>query len=177
MFNKLKYLAAALVTGVLCIALANYFLVHRAVQQALESDGRNQGISVNAHYQYFIVPSVLVIDLRKVSDTNSPSDVTRVLLQIAQVQKEKTFDQVTLAHRGKSKFMLKGEYFKNLGIEFGQQNPVYTIRTLPENIYNLDGTAVFGTWTGGWLGVLGKQMEDFNNFHKQWYIEDLTRTP
>lgn len=116
---------------------------------------------------------MLVIDLRKVSGTNSPADVTRVLLQIAQSQKSKTFNQVTLAHQGNPKFILKGDYFQTLGIEFGEQNPVYTMRTLPENIYRLDGTAAFGTWTGGLIGVLGKQMEDFSDFHKQWYIADL----
>ena len=49
------------------------------------------------------------------------------------------------------------------------------MRTLPENVFKMDGTAAFGTWTGGWLGVVGKQMEDFSEFHKQWYISDLAK--
>ena len=28
-------------------------------------------------------------------------------------------------------------------------------------------------WTGGLLGVAGKQIEDFNDFHMKWYLEDL----
>lgn len=177
MSKKVKYVAALLAVGIVIVGAANYFLVHRSVQQVLESDTRNQGISVFAHYQYFVVPSVLVIDLRKVSDTNSPADVTRVLLQFAQSQKSRAFSLVTLAHMGKPKFTLKGEFFQTLGIEFGEQNPVYTMRTFPENVYNLAGTAAFETWTGGMLGVLGKQMEDFNEFHKQWYIADLSSIP
>ena len=120
---------------------------------------------------------MLVIDLRKVSGTNSPADVTRVLLQFAQSQKAKTYSQVKLAHSGTKKFILKGDYFQTLGVEFGEQNPVYTMRTLPENVYLLDGTAAFGTWTGGILGVLGKQMEDFSEFHKRWYVTDLANRP
>jgi hypothetical protein len=173
MSKKLKYLAALLALGIIAIAGANYFLVQSSAQQVLGSDERNQGVSVFAHYQYFVDPSVLVIDLSKVSGTNSPADVTRVLLQFAKSQKSKRFELVKLAHQGKPKFMLKGEYFQTLGIEFGDQNPVYTMRTLPENVYNLDGTAAFGTWTGGMIGVLGNQMEDFNEFHKKWYIADL----
>lgn len=177
MAKKLKYLAVLLALGIMVVAGANYFLVHRSAQQVLSSDERNQGVSVFAHYEYFVDPSVLVIDLRKLSDTNSPADVTRVLLQFAQSQKLKRFELVKLAHQGRPKFMLKGDFFQILGLEFGEQNPVYTMRTLPENVYNLDGTSAFGTWTGGMLGVLGKQMEDFNEFHKMWYIGDLANNP
>ena len=173
MSKKIRYLAVLLAVGMLGVAGVNYVLVHRNVQQILTSDERNQGVGIFAHYKYFVLPSELVIDLRKVSGTNSPADVTRVLLQFAQTQKTKTFTSVTLAHQGKPKFVLKGEFFQNLGVEFGTQNPVYTMRTLPENVYHLDGTAAFGTWSGGMLGVLSKQMEDFSDFHKQWYIADL----
>ena len=58
-------------------------------------------------------------------------------------------------------------------MEYGIQNPVYTLRSLPQNVYNLDGTQAFSTWTGGLIGVVGKQMEDLSEFHKQWYINDL----
>ena len=80
---------------------------------------------------------------------------------------------VKLSHAGNEKFRITGEYFKKLGLEFGEQNPVYTIRTMPQNLYKPDGTAAFGTWTGGVLGVLNNQMEDFNEFHRQWYVSDL----
>jgi hypothetical protein len=43
---------------------------------------------------------------------------------------------------------------------------------LPEHVYALDGTPAFGTWTGGWLGVMGKQLDDSNEFHKQWWVNE-----
>ena len=51
------------------------------------------------------------------------------------------------------------------------------MRTFPENVYALDGAKAFPSWTGGLIGVTGKQMEDFAEFHKQWYIYDLTESP
>ena len=159
----------------LAVASINYILPYRSAQQVLNSDPRNAGINLFAHYEYFILPSILVMDLRNVSGENSPADVTRVLLQYAQSQKDKEYSQVKLASHGVQKFLMRGDYFKTLGVEFGEQNPVYTMRTLPENIFHLDGTAAFGTWTGGVLGVLGKQMEDFTEFHKQWYITDYAK--
>ncbi|MNU11538.1 hypothetical protein D3C72_2594780 [compost metagenome] len=50
---------------------------------------------------------------------------------------------------------------------------MYTIRTFPQNVWKLDGTAAYETWTGGMLGVLSKQMEDVNQFAKDWFIADL----
>lgn len=77
-----------------------------------------------------------------------------------------------MASSGKHKFYIDGEHFKKIGEEHEYQNPVYTLRTLPENIYTLDGKQAYPNWTGGVLGVMGKQMEDLNEFGKKWVLED-----
>jgi len=46
---------------------------------------------------------------------------------------------------------------------------------MPENVYSLGGERMYGAWTGGWLGVMGKQMEDLNNFAKDWYLDDVIK--
>lgn len=171
--KKLIYTLAGLAAIASLIVVANYFSVSSALFDVIKSDSRNTGIYAVAHYQNYISSSFLVFDLRDVSNTNSPSDVFRVFLQLASRMKDKDFEQVLLAHQGVMKFQLKGSYFKTLGEEFENQNPVYTIRTFPENISRLDGTQAFGTWTGGIIGVLGEQMNDFNKFHQEWYINDM----
>lgn len=160
---------AALVT-----AAANYTNLQHAMSQVQQADPRNEGIRVFVHYKYFVNPSVLIYDLRDVSGKSSPMDVTRVLLQYAEQQKERSFTVVELAHRGNEKFLLQGDYFQKLGQEYGTQNSAYTIRTLPENLYKSDGSHAFGTWSGGILGVLGRQMEDFTTWHRAWYINEFT---
>ncbi len=163
-------------TLIITVVLAiNYILVQRSLSTVLNSDTRNKGISALAHYDYLVNPKTLVFDLQVVSETNSPVDIFRVLLQFAATQKDCDYETVKLSFKGQTKFLLKGSYFKTLGVEFETQNPVYTMRTLPENVIKPDGTAAFGTWTGGWIGVFGKQMEDFIEFHKQWYINDLSK--
>ncbi|GJA39145.1 hypothetical protein KAM342_43880 [Aeromonas caviae] len=111
--------------------------------------------------------------LREVKSDKSPMDVSRVLLQLSETLKDNNYKKVILSFKGGSKFMLEGDFFKETGMEYGIQNPVYTLRSLPQNVYNLDGTKAFPTWTGGLIGVLGKQMEDLTEFHKQWYINEL----
>lgn len=176
MFRRFAVSIGSFAIIVAAVLFANYLLVHRGLSSVLDSDTRNNGVAAFAYYDHFVVPGTLVFDLRGVSETNSPADVFRVLLQFAASQKDRDYEAVKIAFQGEPKFLLKGAYFKTLGVEYGTQNPVYTMRTFPENLYRPDGTAAFGTWTGGLFGVLGKQMEDFIEFHKQWYVNELAKT-
>ena len=159
----------------LAVAGINYVQCQLPLHQVAAADPRNEGISARAHLKYGVVPSTLVFDLRELAPENSMADVFRVFLQYAQAMQVSKFERVELAYRGETRFLLKGEYFAQLGAELGQQNPVYTMRTFTEHVYAPDGKAAFGNWTGGWLGVLGKQLEDFNEFHRRWYLNDLAR--
>jgi len=51
------------------------------------------------------------------------------------------------------------------------------MRTFSENVFKPDGSAAFPTWSVGWIGVLEKEMERFNDFHKQWYLSDVAVLP
>lgn len=166
--TTLAVVSVLVIIGV--VALWNYTTVYRPVSQVLSSDPRNAGIEVRMHYQWFLNPGVLVYDLREVPGSKSPADVTRTLLQSAHHLKERSFDSIILSFQGEPRFMLTGDYFQTLGSQFGIQNPVYTLRTLPENIYTMEGGKAFSTWTGGLLGVTNRQMEDLNEFHRRWFM-------
>jgi hypothetical protein len=137
----------------------------------LQGDPRNSGIDITASYGSG--RSVLVLNLRSISGETSQGDVFRVLVQYAQAVKDRSFTKVMLQYRGEDRFMLKGDYFKTLGEEYEPHNSVRTMRTLPENVLLPDGSRAFGSWTGDWIRVVGKQMEDFGDFNKQWYLNDL----
>ena len=160
-------IALAIIIGV------NYSSAQKPIAVVLENDPRNSGIEMSAHYGGYIDPDTMVIDLKNVSGDKSPLDVFRVLLQFSNKIKDKKFDWVLLQSKGKTKFKIKGDYFQQLGQEYGRQNPVYTTRTFPENLYTKDGYKAFSVWTGGLLGVLKRQMEDFQEFNRKWFIEDM----
>lgn len=171
--KKLLPFGVILVCAATLVAAANYFTLGHPLRSATKDDPRNEGIDVRVHYRYYIDPTEITFDLREVKTEKAPADVTRVLLQFASSVKDRDFRVVRLAYKGQEKFRLDGTYFHTLGVELGAQNPIYTIRTMPENVKNLDGSAAFGTWTGGWLGVMSKQMEDVAEFHRRWYIADV----
>lgn len=170
----MRKVLAYLVLVILVIGSWNYFSLQKNISKIIKSDPRNNGISVFVHFEWFVNPNVLVFDIRDVSPEKSPMDVSRVLLQLSEKLKNNKYQNVVLSFKGSSRFMLEGDFFRNTGLEYGVQNPVYTLKSLPQNIYNLDGTEAFPTWTGGGLGVLNKQMKDLTEFHKQWYINELT---
>ena len=134
-FIIITLIALVLAVGV---GVANYALVHSDMRAAIDGDPRNTGLVVYGYHEKFIVPANIVIDLRDVSGENSPADVFRLLLQFAERQKTKSYGQVVLSFRGEPRFILKGDYFKTLGQEYGAQNPVYTMRTMPENLFSPD---------------------------------------
>jgi len=143
------------------------------MSDVIDSDHRNSGMEVSVHYGPGLDSSVLVYDLQIVSATNSMADVFRVFLQFAEKMQKKSFSEVRLCYRGEHKFTLGGYDFRTLGHEYETQNPAYTMRTFPEKLKTPSGGRAYAEWSGGLLGVLGKQLEDFNDFHKKWYVDDM----
>ena len=155
--------------------LNDQYEIQKQLQEVLQADPRNTEIEAFTYYNGLKNPAVLVYDLQEVSLNKSMADVLRVLLQFAEKAQSHKFESVELAFRGKAKFRMSGDYFQQLGQEYSWQNAVYTVRTLPENLKNLDGTAAYPEWTGGLIGVVGKQMEDVNDFHRRWWLEEMIK--
>ncbi len=137
------------------------------VSAELAKDPRNNGMVVRVKRT---LTDTLTLDV-SVEENKAPIDVVRVLFQTADALKNEEFSKVMLAARGTEKFYLEGPYFQELGREYSSgQNTVYMSRTLPEHVRKPDGSAAFGTWTGGILGVTGKQLEDLNDFCRTWCL-------
>lgn len=137
------------------------------VSAELGKDPRNSGIVVKVNRS---LTDTLTLDL-SFQENKAALDVIRVLFQTADALKNEAFSKVILASHGTDKFYLEGPFFQELGREYSSgQNTVYMSRTLPEHVRRLDGSAAFGTWTGGLIGVTGKQLEDLNDFCRTWCL-------
>jgi|SRR5580658_10607152 hypothetical protein len=176
--KTLSFVAPSLAVILLAtIAADNYVSLQSEMDTVLSGDPRNSGIEVSVRFGHYVERSVLVYDLKSLGPTNSIADVFRVLLQFAHAMDARNFTSIELAFRGQTRFLLTGQYFKRIGGEYGSQNPVYTMRTFSENVLKPDGSTAYPTWTGGLIGVVGKEMEQFNDFHKEWYLSDLAALP
>lgn len=155
------------------IWLWNYAAVGAGVESALDKDKRNPKGVLTAHFAGYLDPSRLVLDLRVNPAGISCLDVMRVLFTAGRATASLRFDEIILSRRGKRVYLISGSYFRELGVEYlSGENPIYLMRTFPENVTGLDGTRAFPTWQGGWLGVLGNQMKDLNEFCRVWIGSD-----
>lgn len=143
--------------------------INGPVEAALAGES---GVETSVHRRDLIGGWDIVFDVGTTTGEVSMVDMTRRLLKSAEALESYDFARVYLSSAGKEKFYLEGPYFKQLGEQREWQNPVFTIRTMPENVYNLDGTKAFGAWSGGLIGVLGGQMKDNTEFHERWWVND-----
>jgi hypothetical protein len=163
---------AALIAGVIVAVLAIYNgIVAVPVVLARQDES---GVTMVAYRRWLIDPTTAVVDLWRVDGSATMAEVDRNLFEAAQALKGQSFKNVQLAYRGQGRFLLDGAEFETIGNELSFQNPVYTIRTLPEHISKLDGTPAFGTYEGGFLGVLGAQMRDHSQLHWSWYLASIS---
>jgi hypothetical protein len=168
-----RRLAGVLTVLALCAAAVwgtNILLVGRPVASALAADSRNVGLTLTAHYGYYVQPGTLVLDLTRV-ESASPADLWRATFAAAATlyAERRFFDRVLLARAGTPVFVLSGEDFKTIGLDARVgENPIYMVRTFPQRLHRPDGTAAYGTWEGGWLGVLNHQMRDVSDAANAW---------
>jgi hypothetical protein len=168
----LKWLGVAL--GLLSAFLLgvwvwNFLTVSSPVRAELSLDSRNGEGALVAHYSGYVDPNNLVLDLRADEASVTCADMSRMLFAAAQALTNIQFHRIFLLRHGQPKFLLDGKFFNDLGVEYRLgQNPIYLMRTLPQNVLNKDGGPAFSTWTGGMLGVLGQQMNDLNRFCDAW---------
>ena len=166
------FVVVMILIGVAIFA-ANEILLSSPMSQVIANDPRNSGVDVSVHFGCFVDPRVLVYDIQGVSGDKSEADVFRVFLQFAHEVQATKFEEVDLACKGHTKFIIHGSYFRQLGHDYSWQNPVYTDRTFPENVFNPDGSPAYAAVEGGFLGVDLEEIQDFNDLHARWWKSEL----
>ena len=163
------------VAGVISVATLvglSHFRLNTYAKEAMKF----RDVTVLSYYRYGVMPGSIVLDIRDVDIENSAAATIGGLIEFAESLSDRKFDEVVLAWRGEARFILDGDDFKTMGLEASFQNPVYTVRTLPEKLKRPNGLPAYERWNGGMLGVLGAQMDDVNAFAREWYMTDAIRS-
>lgn len=171
--RKLVLIFGIFMVAAIGIFLFNFLSLQMPVAKEINEDPRNIGINVCVHLKYYMMPNKLVYDIRKIAPEASRLDVFRAFLQSASALQEKDFNTVFLSSQGNHKFFIEGVYFKELGKEYELQNPIYTSRMFPENLFSLLGEKAYSEWSGGLLGVVTAQMDDFLDACDEWFFNDF----
>jgi hypothetical protein len=158
--KKLIFIGTPLVAALIGYS-ANLFLLQEPVNDILRQNASFQGMNVSAHYQFYIVPGVVVYDLESLTVRQTPLDVQTALLEFAKKLKDKRYSRIDLAYQGERKFSIDGASFMKLGEEYANRNFDYVLYKLPSLFRRDDGTKLRGT-----------ERDALLEFHRQWYGDD-----
>jgi len=148
---------------------ANLFLLQQPMNQVLRENSAFSGMNVSAHYEYWIVPGVVVYDLRELSVRQTPIDVHTAFLEFAKKLRERRYSRVELSYHGVAKFQIDGASFRRLGEEYARRNFDYVLYRFPKLFRTINGKAAVPPGDSGRDALL--------QFHREWYGDDpLTRT-
>jgi predicted nucleic acid-binding Zn ribbon protein len=161
--KKLVFVGTPLVAALVGYS-ANLFLLQEPVNDILKENAAFNGMQVSAHYEYWIVPGVVVYDLKQLGVRQTPIDVHTALLEFAKTVREKRYKRVELSYRGHTKFSIDGASFQKIGSEYAKRNFDYVLYRFPHLFHAEDGAKV--------PQAGGSERDALLEFHRQWYGED-----
>ena len=148
---------------------ANVLLLQEPVNDILHRNSAFHGMEVSAHYEYWIVPGVVVYDLEKLSLRQTPIDVHTAFLEFAQKMRTRRYSRVDLSYRGTTKFSIDGDSFRRLGDEYAKRNFEFVLYAFPRLFHPEDHAHAPEPGTSDRDALL--------DFHRQWYGQDGMTKP
>jgi hypothetical protein len=166
--RKLVFVGTPLVAALIGYS-ANLFLLQQPVNDILHENAAFAGMEVSAHYEYWVVPGVVVYDLKQLSFKQTPIDVHTAFLEFARTLKNKRYSRVDLSYRGTTKFSIDGASFTKLGEEYSKKNFDYVLYSFARLFKAPDGKPALGRAT--------TERDALLEFHRRWYGQDqMTQT-
>ena len=145
---------------------ANFVFLQRPMDKILHENDAFRGMRVSAHYEYWVVPGVVVYDLKTVGAKQTPLDVHTAFLEYAKKLQNTKFRRVELSFRGTKRFDIDGEVFHKIGHEYQKKNFAYVLFDFPRLLHP--------PVTDGKGGDDSRQA--LIEVHKAWYGEQIHRS-
>ncbi|HJT17706.1 MAG TPA: TFIIB-type zinc ribbon-containing protein [Thermoanaerobaculia bacterium] len=166
--KKLIFVGTPLVAALIGYS-ANLFLLQEPMNQVLKENSAFSGMDVSAHYEYWVVPGVVVYDLRDLTVRQTPIDVHTAFLEFAKKLRERRYRRVELSYHGVSKFEIDGSAFRRLGEEYARRNFDFVLYRFPHLFHSMNGNAA--------IPQNASDRDALLQFHREWYGNDaMTRT-
>lgn len=166
--KKLIFVGTPLIAALVGYS-ANLFLLQEPVNNIIKENAAFHGMDISAHYQYWVVPGVVVYDLKSLSVQQTPMDVHTAFLEFAKKMKAKRYSRVDLSYKGTTKFSIDGASFAELGDQYSKHNFNFVLYRFTRLFRNSsDGAKVPAT---------ANDRDALVQFHRQWYGTDAMAKP
>lgn len=163
--RKLVFVGTPLFAAVLGY-LMNFLLLQAPMNRILDGNEAFQGMEVSTHYDYWVVPGVIVYDLTTINEKQSPIEVHAAFLEFAKTMRDHRYRRVKLCYRGDARVTIDGATFRKLGQEYSQQNFTFALFEFPR-LVNLKGNE------HGRITAEGQ--EALLEFVRHWYLDEVSR--
>ena len=161
--KKLVFVGTPLIAALVGYS-ANLLLLQEPMNDILSHNSSLHGMKVSAHYKYWVVPGVVVYDLRSLEVNQTPIDVHTALLEFAKKVRTKRYSRVDLDFRGVNKFSIDGASFAKLGEEYAKHDFNFVLYKLPRLVQPA-------------VDSPNSDRDALIEFHRHWYGDDaMTRT-
>jgi hypothetical protein len=157
-----------LVLIVAALGAANFFLVRQPVGAALAADTAAARLRLIAHFQWYLDPTTLVLDLRS-AEPAAPEQLLRGLLVAADAMRRegRTFGRVVLARAGTAVYVLSGDDFRLLGGGLASTRKLLDVfRAIPPMLRGTVGSGAFGLLGAALADTLGER--DMDVVARRW---------
>lgn len=165
--NRARWVILAMIA--LLLIPVCFWLRNNGLRDKLRSCETYGVVEADVYYDGYFSYDVVVFDLQ---DGGSPTarriDPVHLFLQFSAKLESHSVDRVVLARNGQHVFYFYSSDLRRLSDSYAGGGRVWAFNHLPENARTMSGAPAYGQWTGGWLGVLQKQMEDLNEFIRDW---------
>ena len=162
--KKLVFVGTPLIAALVGYS-ANLFLLQEPMNDILKQNSAFRGMKVSAHYQYWVVPGVVVFDLEDLGIRQTPIDVHTALLEFAKKVRAKRYSRVDLSWKGATKYSIDGASFARLGEEYAKKNYDYVLYKLPR-------LAKPASSTQPAVKAPASDRDALVEFHRHWYGDD-----
>lgn len=166
--KKLVFVGTPLIAALIGYS-ANLFLLQEPVNDILKENAAFNGMKVSAHYQYWVVPGVVIYDLQDLSFRQTPIDVHTAFLEFASKLKEKRYSRVELSFQGVTKYSLTGDGFQKIGQEYQKRNFDFVLYEFAKLLKPENGSKA--------IEQKASDRDALLEFHRGWYGQDqLTKS-
>jgi hypothetical protein len=174
-----RKLTAAVIFCIFAIFMAigswriyEYFTLTRPMSEIFTNNPELKGIRAEIKYKSFLNDKDIIFNLKHISE---PQKITPFILfaELARDIHYREYRNVYIQYRGKTKFVLNGNDFSNLGIK-AQLSPVEDICVeFPPLLKRIDGLKPYNQPYGDEQWVTQKKIKNFQDFLYTWYLNDF----
>jgi hypothetical protein len=147
--------------------LVNFFVLQQPMNQILRQNVDFKGMYVATRYEYWVVPGVLVYDLRSLDESLNPLHVHAALIEYARNRRHYSFDRVVLKFRGEKRFTMDGAAFRKVGEEFEKGNYEFALFDFAKLVTPEDHLRKIGPEVS--------TRDALVEFHRIWYADEELR--